>query len=192
MLRERCFGALSCQFWSTVLQCGGRLPIHTLNYWTVKSVVPVFNWGCVCVWHCTLLICGSIMYAVQDRVFPDAPFSLCSTWVICASVGYTRRFGCTSVHLCPSVLQNLEVPQDFCSPVSISVEWSWWPCIRWCGTGLFQEQGQCLLIGLVNRTIFLQLFSHFLSFYGLVLWGWGLWADMVFIALSQSCIGSLF
>ena len=28
----RCFWVLSCQFWNTVLQCGVRLPIHTLNY----------------------------------------------------------------------------------------------------------------------------------------------------------------
>ena len=28
------FGVLSCQFWNTVLQCGVRLPIRTLNYWT--------------------------------------------------------------------------------------------------------------------------------------------------------------
>ena len=28
------FWVLSGQFWSTVLQCGVRLPIHTLNYWT--------------------------------------------------------------------------------------------------------------------------------------------------------------
>ena len=41
------FGILHCQFWSTVLQCRARLPIHTLNYWTVQSVVPVSNWGCV-------------------------------------------------------------------------------------------------------------------------------------------------
>ena len=27
---------LSCQFWSTVLQCGALLQIHTLNYWTVR------------------------------------------------------------------------------------------------------------------------------------------------------------
>ena len=33
-------GVLYCPFWSTVLQCGARLPIHTLNYWTVQSVVP--------------------------------------------------------------------------------------------------------------------------------------------------------
>ena len=25
-------GVLSCPFWSTVLQCGDRQPIHTLNY----------------------------------------------------------------------------------------------------------------------------------------------------------------
>ena len=36
------FGALSCQFWGTVLQSFARLPIHTLNYWTVLSVVPGF------------------------------------------------------------------------------------------------------------------------------------------------------
>ena len=35
------FGVLSCPFWSTVLQCGARLPMHALNYWTVESVVPV-------------------------------------------------------------------------------------------------------------------------------------------------------
>ena len=40
------FGVSSCRFLSTVLQRGARLPIHSLNYWTVKSVVPVFlTWG---------------------------------------------------------------------------------------------------------------------------------------------------
>ena len=29
------FGVLSCPFWSTVLHCAAKLPIHTLNYWTV-------------------------------------------------------------------------------------------------------------------------------------------------------------
>ena len=36
------FEVLSCQFWSIVLQSGGRLPIHTFNYWTEHSVVPGF------------------------------------------------------------------------------------------------------------------------------------------------------
>ena len=34
------FGVLSCPFWSTFLQCGARLPIHTVNNWTAQSVVP--------------------------------------------------------------------------------------------------------------------------------------------------------
>ena len=34
-LLERCFVVLCCQFWSSVLQCGARQPIHTINYWTV-------------------------------------------------------------------------------------------------------------------------------------------------------------
>ena len=33
------FGVLSCPFWSTVLQCGAQLPIHTLNYWIVQQRV---------------------------------------------------------------------------------------------------------------------------------------------------------
>ena len=37
------FGVLSYQFWSTVLQSSARLPIHTLNYWTVQSVMPGFK-----------------------------------------------------------------------------------------------------------------------------------------------------
>ena len=36
------FAVFSCQFWSIVLQSSARLPIHTLNYWTVQSVVPGF------------------------------------------------------------------------------------------------------------------------------------------------------
>ena len=33
-------GVLSLSFWSSVLHGGARLPIQTLNYWTVQSVVP--------------------------------------------------------------------------------------------------------------------------------------------------------
>ena len=39
------FGNLSYPFCSTVLQCGVHL--NSLNYWTVKSVVPVLSLGCV-------------------------------------------------------------------------------------------------------------------------------------------------
>ena len=37
----------------------------------------------------------------------------CSTWTVCASVGYTQCSGRTSVYLCTILLQNLTVQQDF-------------------------------------------------------------------------------
>ena len=39
------FKVMTCSFWSTVLHCGAQLPIQTVNYWTVYSVVPVFLTG---------------------------------------------------------------------------------------------------------------------------------------------------
>ena len=76
------------------------------------------------------------------------PSLWCCNWAVCASAGYARCFGRTSEHLCASSLQYLAVPQDFYSIFSISVERSLRLRIRWCGTGGFQEQGQCLFIGL--------------------------------------------
>ena len=38
-------GVLSCQFWSTLPPFGARLLVHTLDYWIVYSVVPVFLTG---------------------------------------------------------------------------------------------------------------------------------------------------
>ena len=40
-------------------------------------------------------IYGSILYAVQDQVKPDAPSLWCSTCLLCAGSGYMRR--CLSV-----------------------------------------------------------------------------------------------
>ena len=40
-------GVLSCPFWSTVLRCGARLPMHTLNYWTTLVCGASFLTGCV-------------------------------------------------------------------------------------------------------------------------------------------------
>ena len=67
VLHERI--VLSCQFWSTVLQSGARLPIHTSNYWTVQSVVLGFELG-VCL-GVTLLIVDprqSCVYFIRSGV----------------------------------------------------------------------------------------------------------------------------
>ena len=50
------FGVLSSQFLNTVLQCGVRLPIHTLNYWIAQSVVPAFQ----------LVSCLTVIFPIFD------------------------------------------------------------------------------------------------------------------------------
>ena len=72
-------------------------------------------------------------------------------------------------------------------PVCVHLERYCLPRIRWCGTGGFQEHGQCFFIGLscFILTIVLYHFSlSLLSISGLVLWGWGLRTDRVYITLS--------
>ena len=70
----------------------------------------------------------------------------------------------TSVNICASPLQNLAVAQDFYSPLSISLEWSGWPRVCWCGIGGFQEQVQCLFVGLVALSFFVFNYFPFLFF----------------------------
>ena len=67
--------------------------------------------------------------------------------------------------------------------------------IRWCGIGGFQEQGQCFFIGLswsVSTIVFYSFSPSPLSVYRLVLWGWGLRTDRVYITLSQPCTADFF
>ena len=82
--------------------------------------------------------------------------------------GYTLCCDRTSVHLCPSSPQNLAVSPDFYSSVSVSVQRSWWPRIRWCGMARFQGQGNSfllvyLLAPLLSPTVF--FFFHSMGWY---------------------------
>ena len=71
---------------------------------------------------------------------------------------------CTSVYICTSSLQSLTEPQDFHCILSVFVEWSCWPCLQWCGTGRFQEHGQCLPIGLSLSSISIFYWFPFLFY----------------------------
>ena len=81
-----------------------------------------------------------------------------------------------SVHLSTASLQNLAVQQDFYSSLGVPLERSFWPRIRWYGTGGFQEQGQCFYIGISCsiRTIVFYCFP-FLFFLSI---GWYCGADV--------------
>ena len=116
------FGVLSCQFWSTVLQSGARLLIHTINCWTVQSVVARFLTGSV--FECDIAHRQSVavlcmLYKI--RCNPVHPL-MTSTSTICTSAGYMRCFGCTPVHLCTTSRQNLTVQQDFYSHLGVPLE----------------------------------------------------------------------
>ena len=72
---------------------------------------------------------------------------------------------------------------------------SQYPCIRWCGTGRFQEQGQCVFIGISCSIHFcLILFFHFFSFclYSISWYcGAGVFELIGCISLSPSCTADL-
>ena len=113
----------------------------------------------------------------KTRGIPMHPRLLCSTWTVCASSGYTLWPGRTSVYLFAALLQNLTVPEDFCSPLG------------------FQEPGQCYFIGLSCSipTIVFHYFSRsLLSVYMLVLSDTGLRTHRVHGTLSQPRTADLY
>ena len=89
--------------------------------------------------------------------------------------------------LSASSLQNFAVRQDHYSPLSGPAELSCWPCVRWCGTGGFEEHSQCIFIGLSCSIPFCRLYFFFslLSVYSLVLWG-GVFGLIAYRSLSPN------
>ena len=88
---------------------------------------------------------------------------------------------------------------DIYSPLSVPLDrsslGSSYPRTRWCGTLGFQEQRQCIFIGLncsIPTIVFYSFSLSLLSVYWLVLCCWGLRTDRVYISLSQPCTADLF
>ena len=134
---EKLSGFCAARFHSLLLR-GTRLQIHTsvvrYNH-THTSVVSVYKLG----------FCLSLTFHIVD-LWQDyvcctrSGVTRCTFFMVLYRVPYvpvrvtTLCFGCSSVYVCASSLQNITVPQDYYSPLSFSVEPSCWPCIRWCGT----------------------------------------------------------
>ena len=96
-------------------------------------------------------------------------------------IGILFRFLAAEPH---STTGHLFLSQRPCGMIGL-------PCIRWCETNGFQEQGQCFFIGLRCSTSFC-LLLYFLSVYRLASSSCGLWADLVWITLSQPCTRTFF
>ena len=172
--------------------------------WRVSRAGPMpFCWP-----SCSLLFLSSTIFHFSS--FPIVDLWQCC--VCCTRSGVTRSTHFVALYLClmcrsglhavlwshiivlcTAPLQNLAVPQDFNSSLSISMERSGWPRIWWCGIGGFQEQVRCLFVGIVALSFFVFNYSLSLLFlYRLVVWRWGLRTDRVSISLSRPCIANLF
>ena len=124
------------------------------------------------------------------RCNPKHP--LCGTLPVpYVSVRVTRGADRISVYFCASPLQNIAVPQDFYSPQCLSGI-IWLTPYLMVGIGGFQEQVQCLFVGLVALSFFVFNYFPFLFFSSIGLWGWGLRTDRVSISFSRPCIANLF
>ena len=71
---------------------------------------------------------------------------LAHTWTVCASAGYTRCSGRTSVHLCTALLQDLALQQDHYSLLGVPLERSCQPRIRWCGLAGLKSRANASLL----------------------------------------------
>ena len=126
------FGVLPCPFKSTVHQCGARLPIHTLNNWTLLSMMLFFKLG----------LCLSVTLLLVD---------LWQYYACCIRSGVTRSTFFMVLYLCRmcqcglhvvfwshiGILIRLAVRQNLYSSLSVPAYRFCWPCILWCGTGGF-------------------------------------------------------
>ena len=131
----RSIGALSCRSWSIAQECGVRLPIHILNYWTELSGVLFFYlvifWNATLPiydhWQCFNIKSNQIHHFSGALPLPYVPVrvtrgALVAHWHSfapprCRTSQYRRTF----------------VPQCLVGTILVS----WWPCIWWWGTGGF-------------------------------------------------------
>ena len=192
---EDAFGVLSCQFWSTVLQSGARLPIHTLNYWTVQSVVPGFYLGMrlsvtlliadpwqsfVCFIRSGVKRCTLLMVLYLGRKCQCGFNPLLSSHIGTLMDRLAAEPRSTALLLFPS---RCPCGMILLTQYSMVCDWR----VSRAGPMLFYWPK--MLYPFDNLLL---LFPSLLSVYRLVLWGWGLLTDRVDITLSQPCTADLF
>ena len=188
------FVVLSCQFWSTVLQSGARLPIHTLNYWTVQSVVPGFYGG---VFECDIAHRRSVavlcmLYKMKCNPVHPLNGALPGPYVpvrVARGALVTHRYTYAPLRCRTSQYRRTFIPLSVsCGMILLtpySMVWDW----RVSREGPMLFYWPKMLHPFYNLLLF---FLYLLSVYRLVLWGWGLRTDRVYITLSQPCTAYLF
>ena len=127
-------------------------------------------------------------------IYSGQCFSTCYVTDGCTGSSYNSSSGqCGLINqanytLVADINSTIYVPQGQCTCIILvtpcSMVWDW---------RVSRAGPMPLYWPSCSLTFCLLLFSlSLLSFYGLVLWGWGLRTDRVLIALSQPCIANLF
>ena len=166
--------AVWCSAADTHLKLQDRA-VSGARFLTVTLLIIDLLQFCVCcirssVTRCTLLMTHYLDHMCQCGL-QAVPWSHIGVLMCCLAAEPHNTAGLLFASSCPSLR-------------------SCWPCIRWCGTGAFQEKSQCFIIGLscsIPPIVFYYFSLSLLSVYRLVLWGWGLQTDRVYITLSQPC-----
>ena len=142
---EDAFGVLSFQFWSTVLQCDAWQHPKLLD--RVVSGAR-FETGGVFendIAHSRYVALLCMLNKIRCNPM-HLLYMVLYKYCICASAGYMRWFGLTSVCLCASSQQNLAVQQDFYSTFSGTVGRSCRPCIRRVGLAGIKSRVKAILL----------------------------------------------
>ena len=132
-----CFGVLFCSVVlgcrytpSTTLQCSQWCPF--VNY------RGVFEYDIA---HCRSV---AVLYMlIRSDVTRFTLYIVIYLWFVYQCGLHAVLFSHIGTLMRPIAAEPRSSAGPLYSPFNVSVERSCWFCIRWCGTGGFQEQGQC-------------------------------------------------
>ena len=185
------FDVLSCQFWSTVLLSGAWQPIHLKLLDRAVSGALFLTGG---VFECDIAHRRSVaVLCMLDKIRCN-PVHPLNGALPGPYVPVRVTHGALVAHrytYAPPRCRSSQYRRTFI-PLSVSL---WNDLANPVFDGVFQEQGQCFFIGpscSIPTIVFYSFSLSLLSVYRLVLWGWGLRTDRVYITLSQPCTADLF
>ena len=136
--------------------------------------------SCVCFIRSGVTRCTLLMVISLDR--------MCQRWlhaVLWLHIGTLMHSPTAEPCSTAGLLFPFRCPFGMILLAPFSMVWHW----------LVSRGGQCFFIGLscsIPTIVFYSLSLSLLSVYRLVLWGWGLWTDRLYITLSQPCTAHLF
>ena len=165
------FGVLSCTFWSTVLQCGARLPIHTLTIGPCSQWFPFSNWAVFesdiahrrSVWqYCVCCIRSGVTRCTLFKVFYLGRMCQCGLHAMLSShIGILIQFLAAESRSSAGPLFPSQCPCGTILLTLYSIVWDWWVS----SSGPFLFHWPKLLYPIFSSSFFNFLFFLSLGWY---------------------------